>query len=179
MRNLVLATFLVLPVAAGCGGSDDGTQTIRTPDGSVEMSGKGDDFKAVTKTEDGEVVTEMKDGEFTVTSEKGAFKMGSKGKLEDLGIASYPGARLAEDGGFMTFEAEGSRQVTAQLVTDAPLEKVVAFYEEQIGAKAAVLTTGDEATLTGETADGTIVSVQVSKHDGGGNAIVVTTVRKR
>ena len=183
MRSKFLSALCVsAAVAAGCGddggGVGEAKQTYRTDDATVEVTGKDGVSRAVVKTKDGEAVAEVKDGELTMTSGKDTFSVGAKGTLADLKVAAYPGATLEGDG-VLVLDMNGQKQFTATFHTPDPMDKIVAFYKEQIGASAQSSVTGDAmATVGGELADGTTIAANVMKSESGGHDIMVMALPK-
>lgn len=103
--------------------------------GIIAIAGCGGDK---TVTEEDVTITE-KNGDVTITDEEGKETYTESLSEEDLGVPIYPGSKMSEgDAGSVTTETAGEATTVsgAVLFTTDPLDKVIAWYKDELQGKA-------------------------------------------
>ncbi|MBU1669531.1 MAG: hypothetical protein KKF41_15535 [Actinobacteria bacterium] len=144
---LLTAAFVIgVLTATGCG---SGKTTIVTDEGKAEISEEGN--KIVTETGEGTTTTEVAD---ELPTE------------EDLGVPIYPDSTYDKEssGSISTTTEEGtSKIVSATLMTDDSVNKVVAWYKDKLSGMPGFsdVTASSEGALfmVGDEAEGRIVAI--------------------
>lgn len=154
-RELLLLAVMGLVVSLAAVGCSKKV-TVKTPDGEVEIRTDARDGEAVVKIDTpegkmritskggkGEVVVESEEGKVeihtdagkevtTYSSEEGTVKVGKVDMSEkELGVPIYPGAERKYGADADTADGDSAQLF---LQTSDPIDDVVAFYEEKLGA---------------------------------------------
>jgi hypothetical protein len=84
----------------------------------------------------GKAKVETEKGDVEVSSPKGSIKIESKVPTEaELGVPIYPNAEAVRGGSITTTEGEETYSAAVPLVTDDSVEKVIAWYRDELAGK--------------------------------------------
>jgi len=114
----------------------------------------------------------------TLSTKDGTITTGSAATVSeaDLGVPIYPGAARRE-GGVQINSGNGS-MVTAVFSTTDPVEKVVDFYRDKVGANASVMQSPDGAVISSGDNNKQGVMITVGKNGGNGSTSI-TIIRAK
>ena len=121
----LIGALLTLALLCGCGPrpGDTSTTTVTTPDGQATVTTQKDGEKST-------VTVNAPDGTYTATSQNSVTEA-------ELGVPFYPGAKAEGGGSYAAVnqaKGQAGKAAGVTLSTPDPVDKVVAFYKDKLGA---------------------------------------------